>query len=443
MSTINTGSTDTVTATDFHNGQPLFFAHMSIAPAESFKNQNDNYVVVLINHREKIYFLGQTANIYTYMGNVSRFLRSKDGSISAGIPTGATNTSARGAHAYWSAEIIEATFDNWNYVMKEMRARAFVCKSTKGFRAPPAAMNITRISHTQTGWCRFFSEEKGVVNSLTPTRRIGFQNGLDYMIRNHLAVNRIKDPTTVAGFQALGAKINLAIQTNCGVVVEVISTFTGKNEIANVDVLVRNLNVQASRNWEKFMSRINPTNYLDTSRQVNLPAAELPTLPPNAGKPIPLSIAPAPVTEAKPEPEKQHNTPLTEDAVSLLTALNVASDAKQPAASVESEPIKVSVEDIENSVLSSLSAENKKSASEIFEICSAAGIDIDEACVAFANVLMNSLICCQFFGRLTKDQIKQALYINQTPNCGEALMFFHMFRATVKAIAKEANTAAV
>ncbi len=417
MSTFNSGSEELYNGVNIRNGQPLIFDQLHIPVAECLKNQNDNYLVLLINHREKVFFIGQTGSITVYLGSVTRWLRS-GGNTGAGIPSDAVAVSARGNHKYWSVEVLKASADNWSRVISHMRGH-YVCKTTRGYNPPPSSMNICRIVHTRTGWSRYFSEESTSNRSLNPSRRIGFQNGLDYTVRQHITASNIKDEHLAAAFRTLSAEMRLAIQTGAGVVVEIAKTFTTKSEIATVDTLVRNLNLQATRSFEKFLQKINPTDYI---QKANIGIIR--------GK---IDHDASPVVA-----EAVHHAKVFDVAKDVQTAQpSVQTEQKVETPALSKDTISLSVEQIENQLLLALQRDYRKDCEYIFSLCESHGLDIDDVCSAMRAVLGQSGIWAQVFGHITKEQVKTALYTNYPPEGLKFAGFFKIFRATVETVVRE------
>lgn len=417
MSTFNSGSEELYNGVNIRNGQPLIFSELHIPVVECLKNQNDNYLVLLINHREKVFFIGQTGSISVYLGSVARWLRSGN-QTTTGIPSDAVAVSTRGSHKYWSVEVLKASADNWSHVISHMRGK-FTCKTTRGYNPPPSSMNICRIVHTRTGWSRYFSEESTSNRSLNPSRRIGFQNGLDYTVRQHITVSNIKDEQRAAAFRTLSAEMRLAIQTGAGVVVEVAKTFTTKSEIANVDTLVRNLNSQATRNFEKFLQKINPADYIQ-GMNVAVIRGKI------DGSPLPVKA------------EAVGHGALFDVAKGgevIKSDVPTEQEVETPAPSKDT--ISLSVEQIENQLLLALQRDYRKDCEYIFSLCESHGLDIDDVCSAMRAVLGQSGIWAQVFGHITKEQVKTALYTNYPPEGLKFAGFFKIFRATVETVVRE------
>jgi hypothetical protein len=237
-------------------------------------------------------------------------------------------------------------------------------------------------------------------------------------VRQHITVSNIKDEHRAAAFRTLSAEMRLAIQTGAGVVVEIAKTFTTKSEIANVDTMVRNLNSQATRNFEKFLQKINPTDYI---QKANIGIIR--------GK---IDHDATPVMA-----EAVHHAKVF-DVVGHDPAFKPDVQAETPAPSKDT--ISLSVEQIENYLLMTLQSDYRKDCDYIFSRCESNGLDIDDVCGAVHAVLRQSGIWAQVFGHITKEQVKTALYTKYPPEGLKFAGFFKIFRATVETVVREVET---
>lgn len=150
---------------DFANGHATVFGDLAIPITNAIVNENDTFLIFVLNHKEKKYTIGKSGSLRSYMYVVGRYL---NGGRSAGGGSSLSKVIDKDQEQHISAEIIVASLDNFNACMETLKK--WRCVGGHKTYEDKSSIVLMRAIHKPTGWSRFFTVEESKAHSITPLR---------------------------------------------------------------------------------------------------------------------------------------------------------------------------------------------------------------------------------------------------------------------------------
>lgn len=150
---------------DFTNNYKTVFGGVAIPIKEAILQENNQFIIFVLNHKEKKYSIGQTTSIRSYAYIVCRIM---NGQRSSGAGQTASKVIDKGQEAYISTEIIPASQENFDKCMDALKN--WRCVGGREAFAPQDNLVLMRALHKSTGWARYFTMQDSRAHSIDSLR---------------------------------------------------------------------------------------------------------------------------------------------------------------------------------------------------------------------------------------------------------------------------------
>lgn len=415
---------------NFTNGYTTIFGDLAIPITQAILNENDTFLIFVLNYKEKKYTIGKTSSLRSYMYVIGRYL---NGGRSAGGGSSLSKVINKGHERHISVEIVPASSDNFNKCMEELKN--WRCVGGSKTYEEKESLALVRAIHKPTGWGRFFTVEESKAHSITPLRWTQLKISLSDMHATKLSKADLVDKRNAElALKIANIKLRILedIKLNQNFSFDIVSTASTIETIKKLRGDVRFYNQDYFREW---FTKQNIVNLADNTGSVVV-AKNLPSVKPFVQKE--KILTPSPVIANLQEQLADVEKKIAEhESVNRVDPEEIDTNPIPPKAE-ETEVFEFVLDgEVEELYANHRNAHAKKMSMFVALLGMSTPMTLAGLIEVMVKVINGSSMFVNLIGEVTPKMIENAIIHNVAPNPQQDFLFFEIINIVSKYVEKK------
>lgn len=230
---------------DFQGKNPVLLGELSVG-IRTYLDVHGKYVLAIMNHKEKKYYLGTSGELRTYLYNLTRFIVDGKG---IGVSAVLQSIYSRTHKDSWSVEVVKYTPSVRDAIAQKLEG----WQEVSGRRAVRSEkLSVVKAVHMPTGWTRYYSIETSEAANVSTHRWTQLLESASTSIPRVSALVRkqsMRDPYYLTRKNYITRLVTESIRARADFSFEVVMSVENTVDASKIGKEVRDLNLLAATAW--------------------------------------------------------------------------------------------------------------------------------------------------------------------------------------------------
>lgn len=423
---------------DFHQGNHYLFGD-NVIPVRALVNSRsrEKIVAVILNHKDKIFFIGRTTSAPQYIYNYGRFFATRD---AVGVSTHVRDTYSAANKDYWSIEFLKATPATEKLVAEKLKD----WRRLGGYvhTDQPDTRNLIRVTHTATGWSGFFTMADRIYINDGAKRWAPLRDITSRMYQQSLVLNRdLVKNDLMHEHKLITALVARDAQSGVGFSFKIVESTNNPDDFGKLSTNASAFNGVYYAAWAESSRVRDLAKHFGLTKETssigvypsNVPA------PASVQLPDPFEFVYKPKLEPVDIPVDPKVTYIPPASEAPSTPGQYVIDPTSQVSDVISIRLPDPVE-VGKKLLARMHDEATKVALVVELLAAECGIGVNAFSTAIAEVISSSTLLCTAVGNVSASEIESTILAGTLPEIANAFTYLETISTAAKAVHQTITT---